>query len=178
MEAKFTDESYSLVLKMATKFAYGNKSLNYEEYVSIGTEGLIKAINNYREDSGVEFSTFANTCIRNAMCTKKKNIERFDLQQDENVEMETIDTLSMEMVDDDMEDVFCGLVRNANNGNERNTEMVLLHLGIGAEESMDYKELSAKFNVSAERVRQVYVNTMSTIAHNPNAKELLYSFVG
>lgn len=176
MKAEITEESYALVLKMATNFAYGNTSLQYEELVSEGLKGLEKAIATFKEDKDASFSTYANTCIRNAMCTKQKNLKRFDLQQDENVEMETIDTLSVEMVDDNMEDDFRSLVRCANKGNERNAEMVFLHLGIGTDKCMDYKELSAKFNVSAERVRQVYVNTMSTIAKSPRAVRL-YDYV-
>src|SRR5574344_2718910 len=85
MEARFTEESYALVLKMANKFAYGNTSLEYEQYVNAGTEGLIKAINNYQEGRDTDFSTFATTCIRNAMCTRQTQLKRFNLQQDENV---------------------------------------------------------------------------------------------
>ena len=85
MEAKFTEESYALVLKMANKFAYGNTSIEYEHYVNSGTEGLIKAINNYQEGRDADFSTFATTCIRNAMCTRQTQLKRFNLQQDENV---------------------------------------------------------------------------------------------
>lgn len=198
MEAKFTEESYALVLKMANKFAYGNTSLEYEELVSAGTEGLIKAINNYREDSDAEFSTFANTCIRNAMCTKQKMLNRFDLQQDENVVLDgngekasedgeddavtdgIFTSFTEEMGDSNVTDVLKMVVRKANKDNERNAEIALLHFGLvdDVEEPMDYNELSAKFQVSAERVRQVCVNTINAIKADKNAKELLYAFVG
>lgn len=198
MEAKFTDESYALVLKMATKFAYGNTSLEYEELVSAGTEGLIKAINNYREDSDAEFSTFANTCIRNAMSTKQGQLKRFDLQQDENVVLDgngekasedaddevvtdgVFNTFAEEMGDNNVTDALKMVVRKANKGNDRNAEMALLHFGLvdEVEKPMDYKELSVKFQVSAERVRQVCVNTINTIKADESAKELLYAFVG
>lgn len=198
MEAKFTEESYALVLKMATKFAYGNTSLEYEELVSAGTEGLIKAINNYREDSDAEFSTFANTCIRNAMCTKQGKLKRFDLQQDENVVLDgngekasedaddevvtdgVFYTFAEEMGDNNVSDTLKMVVRKANKGNNRNTEMALLHFGLvdEVEKPMDYKELSVKFQVSAERVRQVCVNTINAIKADKKAKEPLYAFVG
>lgn len=199
MEAKFTEESYALVLKMATKFAYGNTSLEYEELVSAGTEGLIKAINNYREDSDAEFSTFANTCIRNAMCTKQGQLKRFDLQQDENVVLDGngekanengddevvtdntfFNSFAEEMGDNNITDALKMAVRKANKGNQRNTEMTLLHFGLvdEVEEPMDYKEISAKFQVSAERVRQVCVNTIKTIQADKNTKDMLYGFVG
>lgn len=198
MEAKFTDESYALVLKMATRFAYSNTTLEYEELVNAGTEGLIKAINNYREDTDADFSTFANTCIRNAMCTKQGKMKRFDLQQDENVILDgdctkqsedgedeivtnnEFNSFAEEMNNDNATHALKMVVLKANKDNNRNAEMALLHFGLvdEVEHPMDYKELSAKFQVSAERVRQVCVNTIKTIKADKNAKELLYAFVG
>lgn len=199
MQAKITDESYALVLKMATKFAYGNTSMEYEELVNAGLEGLVKAVNTYNDNKDTTFSTYANTCIRNAMCTKQGQLKRFDLQQDENVvldgngekasedgddEVVTDNTFfnlfAEEMEESNVTDALKMAVRNANNGNQRNTEIVLLHFGLvdEVEEPMDYKEISAKFQVSAERVRQVCVNTIKTIQADKNTKDMLYGFVG
>lgn len=200
MEAKFTEESYALVLKMANKFAYGNTSLEYEHYVSVGTEGLIKAINNYQEGRDADFSTFATTCIRNAMCTRQTQLKRFNLQQDENVildgegekasedgEDETttatntiFNSLTEEMKDYNVTEALRMVIRKVNKDNERNAEMSLLHFGLvdEVEKPMDYKELSAMFNVSAERVRQVCAKNINAIKADDNLKDFLYAFVG
>lgn len=178
MKAEMSAESYALVEKMAYKFAYGNTSYQYEKYVSAGLEGLIKAIKTFNPNSDAVFSTYANTCIRNAMCTAQKVLKRFDLQEDENVVIEDINTMSTEMVDDNMENVAKRAILKVNNQNERNAEMFMLHIGLTCGKPMDYKDLSAKFNVSAERVRQVCVKTRAAINENKNIKSLLYSFVG
>ena len=200
MEARFTEESYALVLKMANKFAYGNTSLEYEHYVSVGTEGLIKAINNYQEGRDADFSTFATTCIRNAMCTKQSQLRRFNLQQDENVildgegekasedgEDETttatntiFNSLTEEMGESNVTEALRMVIRKVNKDNERNAEMALLHFGLvdEVEKPMDYKELSAMFNVSAERVRQVCAKNINAIKADDNLKDFLYAFVG
>lgn len=200
MEARFTEESYSLVLKMANKFAYGNTSLEYEHYVSVGTEGLIKAINNYQEGRDADFSTFATTCIRNAMCTKQSQLRRFNLQQDENVildgegekasedgEDETttatntiFNSLTEEMGESNVTEALKMVIKRVNKGNDRNAEMALLHFGLvdEVEKPMDYKELSAMFNVSAERVRQVCAKNINAIKADDNLKDFLYAFVG
>ena len=200
MEARFTEESYALVLKMANKFAYGNTSLEYEHYVSVGTEGLIKAINNYQEGRDADFSTFATTCIRNAMCTKQSLLRRFNLQQDENVildgegekasedgEDETttatntiFNSLTEEMGESNVTEALRMVIRKVNKDNERNAEMALLHFGLvdEVEKPMDYKELSAMFNVSAERVRQVCAKNINAIKADDNLKDFLYAFVG
>lgn len=201
MEARFTEESYSLVLKMANKFAYGNTSIEYEHYVNSGTEGLIKAINNYQEGRDADFSTFATTCIRNAMCTRQTQLRRFNLQQDENVildgegekasedgeddaTMATTDnifnSLTEEMKDYNVTEALKMVIKRVNKGNDRNAEMALLHFGLvdEVEKPMDYKELSAMFNVSAERVRQVCVKNINAIKADDNLKDFLYAFVG
>lgn len=201
MEAKFTEESYALVLKMANKFAYGNTSIEYEHYVNSGTEGLIKAINNYQEGRDADFSTFATTCIRNAMCTRQTQLKRFNLQQDENVildgdgekpsedgeddaTMATTDnifnSLTEEMKDYNVTEALKMVIKKVNKGNDRNEEMALLHFGLvdEVEKPMDYKELSAMFNVSAERVRQVCVKNINAIKADDKLKDFLYAFVG
>ena len=200
MEARFTEESYALVLKMANKFAYGNTSLEYEHYVSVGTEGLIKAINNYQEGRDADFSTFATTCIRNAMCTKQTQLKRFNLQQDENVILDgdgekasedgedetttatntTFNSLTEEMGESNVTEALRMVIRKVNKDNERNAEMALLHFGLvdEVEKPMDYKELSAMFNVSAERVRQVCAKNINAIKADDNLKDFLYAFVG
>lgn len=200
MEAKFTEESYALVLKMANKFAYGNTSLEYEQYVNAGTEGLIKAINNYQEGRDADFSTFATTCIRNAMCTKQTQLKRFNLQQDENVILDgdgekpsedgedeitattdnIFNSLTEEMKDYNVTEALKMVIKRVNKGNDRNEEMALLHFGLvdEVEKPMDYKELSAMFNVSAERVRQVCVKNINAIKADDKLKDFLYAFVG
>lgn len=200
MEAKFTEESYALVLKMANKFAYGNTSIEYEHYVNSGTEGLIKAINNYQEGRDADFSTFATTCIRNAMCTRQTQLKRFNLQQDENVILDgdgekpsedgedeimattdnIFNSLTEEMKDYNVTEALKMVIKRVNKGNDRNEEMALLHFGLvdEVEKPMDYKELSAMFNVSAERVRQVCVKNINAIKADDKLKDFLYAFVG
>ena len=48
---------------------YSNHSKETEDLISIGTIGLIKAINKYNLDKGVKLATYAATCINNAMLT-------------------------------------------------------------------------------------------------------------
>lgn len=177
MKAEMSAESYGLVCELAYKFAYSTTSIEYEEYVSRGIDGLAEAIATYKDDKDTAFKSYATTCIKNAMCTSMKRLKRFDLVQDENKEVEQIDGLAMEMQDDNMVDVAKKIILKANHNNERNAEMFMLNIGL-VDAPMDYKELSAKFNVSAERVRQLCVNTRAEIKKNKHASELLYSFVG
>lgn len=42
-----------------------------EDLVSIGTIGLIKAVNTFRPDKGIRLATYASRCIENAILTQR-----------------------------------------------------------------------------------------------------------
>ncbi len=48
---------------------YYTQSADQEDLISIGTIGLIKAVNTFRPDKGIRLATYASRCIENAMLT-------------------------------------------------------------------------------------------------------------
>jgi len=46
---------------------YYSTSKNQEDLVSIGTIGLVKAVDTYNTDNGTRFATYAAKCIQNAI---------------------------------------------------------------------------------------------------------------
>ena len=46
---------------------YYTQADNQEDLISIGTIGLIKAVNTFRADRGIKLATYASRCIENAM---------------------------------------------------------------------------------------------------------------
>ena len=67
-----------LVAHIAKKYAKSEQEM--EEYISIGTIGLIKAINSFKDNKGFKISTYASKCIDNEIlmnirATKKQNAE-------------------------------------------------------------------------------------------------------
>ncbi len=48
---------------------YYASSKNQEDLVSIGTIGLVKAVDTFKIDSGTRFATYAAKCIQNAILT-------------------------------------------------------------------------------------------------------------
>ena len=45
---------------------YYTQADNQEDLISIGTIGLIKAVNTFRADRGIKLATYASRCIENA----------------------------------------------------------------------------------------------------------------
>ena len=57
------EHNLRLVVHIAKKYAKDEQEL--EEFTSIGTIGLIKAINSFKEEKGYKISTYASKCIDN-----------------------------------------------------------------------------------------------------------------
>jgi len=63
VKATLIERNLRLVVYIARKFE--NTGINVEDLISIGTIGLIKAINTFRPDKKIKLATYASRCIEN-----------------------------------------------------------------------------------------------------------------
>lgn len=77
------EHNLRLVVYIAKKFE--NSGVNIEDLISIGTIGLIKAVNTFRPDKNIKLATYASRCIENEilMYLRKVNQQRGDISLDE-----------------------------------------------------------------------------------------------
>ena len=77
------ERNLRLVVYIAKKFE--NTSVNIEDLISIGTIGLIKAINTFKLDKNIKLATYASRCIENEilMFIRKSGNLRTELSIDE-----------------------------------------------------------------------------------------------
>ncbi len=84
-EAKKTlvERNLRLVVYIARKFESTN--IGIEDLISIGTIGLMKAINTFRSDKQIKLATYASRCIENEilMFIRKSTPHRCELSLDE-----------------------------------------------------------------------------------------------
>ncbi len=69
-------DNMRLVFMIVGKFKVSKFSMDYDEYVSNGTFGLIKAVLTFENDRNISFSTYATKCITNEILMgirKQKN---------------------------------------------------------------------------------------------------------
>lgn len=60
---ELVEHNLRLVVYIARKFE--NTGINLEDLISIGTIGLIKAINTFRADKNIKLATYSSRCIEN-----------------------------------------------------------------------------------------------------------------
>ena len=77
------ERNLRLVVYLARRFE--NTGINMEDLISIGTIGLIKAINTFRSDKNIKLATYASRCIENEilMYLRKNSAQRTEISFDE-----------------------------------------------------------------------------------------------
>ena len=180
MKAMISFESYEMVQKLANKFAYGNtRSLRYDHYVSVGVEGLKKAVDTFTENMDAMFSTYCYRCVLHAMINEQKRLSLHELETNdgESENLEKWNGAYDEIRDERIESILRQVIKKVVNNNERNAKIVELHIGL-EDEPMELKDIAKMFHLSHESVRLVCVKAIRSIREDDKAKELLYSFVG
>ena len=71
---KLIEHNLRLVVFLSKK--YDNTGTDLEDLVSIGTIGLIKAVNTYRLDKNIKLATYASRCIDNEILMYLRKIKR------------------------------------------------------------------------------------------------------
>ncbi|MDD7701043.1 MAG: RNA polymerase sporulation sigma factor SigE [Eubacteriales bacterium] len=81
--ARLIEHNLRLVVYIARRFE--STGVGLEDLVSIGTVGLIKAINTFSPEKNIKLATYASRCIENEilMYIRKKNARRGEVSIDE-----------------------------------------------------------------------------------------------
>ena len=77
------EHNLRLVVYIAKKFE--NTGVGIEDLISIGTIGLIKAVNTFKADKNIKLATYASRCIENEilMFIRKSNNQKCEVSIDE-----------------------------------------------------------------------------------------------
>ena len=125
-EAKSTliEHNLRLVVYIAKKF--DNTSVGVEDLISIGTIGLIKAINTFNPEKNIKLATYASRCIENEilMYLRRNNKTKMEVSIDEplNVDWDGNELLLSDILGTDEDIIYRNL--------EHETERSLLNSAI------------------------------------------------
>lgn len=163
---KLIEHNLRLVAHIVRKYYGGAKE--QDDLVSIGTIGLIKAIDSYKYDSGTKFATYAGKCLQNEILmyfrSQKKLSqevsinETIDIDKDGNP-LTYIDIIS---VDDTIaEDIELKLdtekaVRIISEGlDERERSIIVYRYGLTGEKPLTQREVAEKLGISRSYVSRI-----------------------
>ena len=155
---------------------YYSSSKNQDDLVSIGTVGLIKAVDSFRVSSGSKFATYAAKCIQNEILMhfrsqKKLSLEvslgdTIDVDRDGNplTYMDVVSTdesLEGETVKKLYSDKALRLVSSVLDSRSRN--IIILRYGLGGRKPLTQRQVAEKLGISRSYVSRIEKSALSKL---------------
>ena len=144
------ERNLRLVAYIARRFE--NTGINIEDLISIGTIGLIKAVNTYRSDKNIKLATYASRCIENEilMHLRKTAPQKSEVSFDEPL---NTDWDGNELL---LSDVDRQLLMDAvGRLNAREKEIITLRFGLGGGEEKTQKEVADRMGISQSYISRL-----------------------
>ena len=160
------ERNLRLVAHIAKKYE-NNKDLQ-EDLISIGTIGLIKAVDSYKQNHKTKLATYASRCIENEIlmhlrANKKTNLDvslnetiGIDKDGSEIVLGDTIAIKQDEFIDIiDKKDTLNRLTTYFNILDPREKETLIMHYGLNNTKKYSQKEIAKKLTISRSYVSRL-----------------------
>lgn len=173
------EHNLRLVVYIARKF--DNTGIELDDLVSIGTIGLIKAINSYDVGKNIKLATFASRCIENEILMYLRRVMRTrgEVSFDEplNVDSEGNELLLSDILGTDADVVSKDLEKASERKlllkvlsklNDRERRLMDLRFGLKGDKALTQKEVAALLGIS-----QSYISRLEKKIVKKMKKEIL-----
>ena len=171
---KLVEHNLRLVAHIIKKYYSANS--DNDELISIGTVGLIKAINTFEGDKGTRLATYASRCIENEILMHFRNQRKtaLDVSFDEPIETDNegnpltlIDIIAKE--DTVLEEICLKnnlkkLVRYVNEIEDlREREIIILRYGLRGTAPLTQNEIAGMYGISRSYVSRLETKTLKKL---------------
>ncbi len=167
-KALLIEHNLRLVVYIAKKF--DNTGVGVEDLISIGTIGLIKAINSFNPGKNIKLATYASRCIENEilMYLRRNNKTRMEVSIDEplNVDWDGNELLLSDILGTDEDDVSKGMEDEVDRMllkkallklSERERTIIMLRYGLGTKDGQErtQKEVADLLGISQSYISRL-----------------------
>ncbi|MBR4177769.1 MAG: sigma-70 family RNA polymerase sigma factor [Bacilli bacterium] len=163
---KLIEHNLRLVVFLSKK--YDNPLYDLEDLVSIGSIGLIKAINTYKLDKNIKLATYASRCIDNEILMflrkNKRRMTEVSFEDSINFDSEG-NELRIEDVYGTEDDIVQKSIENKDNKillesevkklNERDKDIIEQRYGLFGRKELTQKELADKLSISQSYISRI-----------------------
>ena len=171
---KLVEHNLRLVVYIAKRFE--NTGINIEDLVSIGTIGLIKAINSFCPEKNIKLATYASRCIENEilMYIRKISCRRTEVSIDEplNVDWDGNELLLSDVLGNEEDGVSYELERQEERKiirdavaalDPREREIVEMRFGLCGRDELTQKEVAEKLGISQSYISRLEKKTIAKL---------------
>ena len=147
---------------------FDNTNASTEDLISIGTIGLIKAVESFDNSKNIKLATYATRCIENEILMylrktskQKQEVSLFEpLNTDsEGNELCISDVLSGEVdevsVNIDKEDEMSNLTTVLDSLSKKEKEIMYMRYGFGGKDEMTQKQVADYFDISQSYISRI-----------------------
>lgn len=160
------EHNLRLVVYIARRFE--NTGVNLEDLISIGTIGLIKAVNTFRPDRNIKLATYSSRCIENEilMHIRKISNQKAEISLDEpiNQDGDGNELLLSDILGTGEDEIFAPLEAAADltalrqalgelSGRER--ELIGMRYGLDGQKELTQKEIAQKLGISQSYISRL-----------------------
>ena len=165
---KLIEHNLRLVVYIAKKF--DNTGVGVEDLISIGTIGLIKAINTFNPEKNIKLATYASRCIENEilMYLRRNNKTKLEVSIDEplNVDWDGNELLLSDILGTEEDTIYRDLEQEAErkilnkaisrlSGRERKIIMMRFGIGMPDGEEKTQKEVADILGISQSYISRL-----------------------
>lgn len=170
-----------LVVYIAKKFE--NSGVNIEDLTSIGTIGLIKAVNTFRPDKNIKLATYASRCIENEILMHLRKIasQKMEVSLDEPLNTDWDgnelmladvlgsegDEINREMEEDDEKRILLKVVDSLP---PREKNIIEMRFGLGNREELTQKEVADILGISQSYISRLEKRIIKRLGDKINAQ--------
>ena len=171
---KLIEHNLRLVVYIAKKFE--NTGIYIEDLISIGTLGLIKAVNTFCSDKNIKLATYASRCIENEilMYIRKNAAHAGDISIDEplNSDAEGNQLLLSDILGSDEDSISAEIQRDEEKKmiyyaisllTPREQEIIKLRFGLFGEDELTQKEVADRLGISQSYISRLEKKIISDL---------------
>jgi len=163
---KLVEKNLRLVVYIAKRFE--NSGVNIEDLISIGTIGLMKAINSFNIDKNIKLATYASRCIENEILMHLRKVQRtkteISIDEPINVDGEGNDLSLVDILGSDNDTVYKEVEESDNRKvlrhaimslNDREKMIMELRYGFEGKDELTQKEVADKLGISQSYISRI-----------------------
>ncbi len=163
-----------LVVYIAKKFE--STGIGIEDLISIGTIGLIKAVNTFCPDKNIKLATYASRCIENEilMYLRKNNTQRSEISIDEplNIDWDGNELLLSDVLGTDPDIINCRIEQEVERDvllnavsklSSRERVIMEMRFGLGGYKEHTQKEVASLIGISQSYISRLEKKIISKL---------------
>ena len=174
VRGELIERNLRLVVYIAKKFE--NTGINVEDLISIGTIGLIKAINTFNPDKKIKLATYASRCIENEilMYLRKNSNRKTEISIDEplNVDWDGNELLLSDILGTDNDMIYQSIESEVDKQlltvamtklTARERSIMELRFGVNRKDSKTQKEVADLLGISQSYISRLEKKIISRL---------------